>query len=120
MKIKNIFKFPKINFGKSVCSKNFFLISIIILEVNVLIANIIYMKKSNFFNVVREIVNTLKGAGAASSFLSLGSMTSNSGNNVQQRVEITAEFPNVDTADDIREALLSLADNAYQYAYKNR
>ena len=47
-------------------------------------------------------------------------MTSNSGNNVQQRVEITAEFPNVDTADDIREALLSLADNAYQYAYKNR
>ena len=59
MKIKNIFKFPKINFGKSVCSKNFFLISIIILEVNVLIANIIYMKKSNFFNVVREIDNFL-------------------------------------------------------------
>ena len=59
MKIKNIFKFPKINFGKSVCSKNFFLISIIILEVNVLIANIIYMKKSNYFNVVREIDNFL-------------------------------------------------------------
>ena len=59
MKIKIIFKFPKINFGKSVCSKTFFLISIIILEVNVLIANIIYMKKSNFFNVVREIDNFL-------------------------------------------------------------
>ena len=59
MKIKNIFKFPKINFDKSVFSKYFFLISIIILEVNVLIANIIYMKKSNFFNVVREIDNFL-------------------------------------------------------------
>jgi hypothetical protein len=51
---------------------------------------------------------------------SMFGVNSNVGDSIEQRVEIVAEFPNVDTAEDIREALLSLADNAFQYAYKTR
>ena len=35
---------------------------------------------------------------------------------IEQRVEITASFPSAKDADDIRSALLSIADKAYQYS----
>lgn len=69
-------------------------------------------------NVVRGLVEMLKG-----STFNLGSISQRGfastglGNNVEQRVEITAEFPNVRSAADIETALLNLSNNAYQYAY---
>ena len=39
-------------------------------------------------------------------------------NGVQQRLEITAEFPNVTVAEEIKQALLGLADSAMQYSYR--
>jgi len=42
------------------------------------------------------------------------------GDTIKQRVEITAEFPNANSASEIETALLSLADNAYQYSYRER
>jgi hypothetical protein len=41
-----------------------------------------------------------------------------SNNNVEQRVEVSANFPGVTTALEIERALTELADNAYQYANK--
>ncbi len=67
--------------------------------------------------MVRQAVNMLKGSGGSSLSGVFNTLT---GQPIEQRVSITAEFPNVDTADDIRQALLSLADNAFQYAYKTR
>lgn len=37
---------------------------------------------------------------------------------VSQPVTISAEFPNANSVDEIREALLSLTDAASQYAYR--
>lgn len=39
---------------------------------------------------------------------------------LQQEVHITAEFPNVESSDEIREALLGLNDQAMQYAARER
>jgi len=64
--------------------------------------------------VVRDImsnVNKLPSFG--------NSISSNaSNNNVEQRVEVSANFPGVTTALEIERALTELADNAYQYANK--
>ena len=70
-------------------------------------------------DIVRQIINNMKNTDALN-MPSMFGVNSNIGDNIEQRVEIVAEFPNVDTAEDIREALLSLADNAFQYAYKTR
>lgn len=71
-------------------------------------------------SVVREVIDGLKTSGN-SIFNTLGRVSqSNSENTIEQRVEISAEFPNVDDASDVRQALLALSDNAYQYAYKNK
>lgn len=40
-------------------------------------------------------------------------------NNIEQRVQIEANFPNASDANEIRQALISLADDAYQYTSKN-
>ena len=42
------------------------------------------------------------------------------GDTIKQRVEITANFPNVTNADQIEAALLGLSDKAYQYSYRTR
>lgn len=42
------------------------------------------------------------------------------GETIEQRVEITATFPNATDADDIRQAIIGLADKAYQYSHRNR
>ncbi len=70
-------------------------------------------------DIVRQIINNMKNTDALN-MPSMFGVNSNVGDSIEQRVEIVAEFPNVDTAEDIREALLSLADNAFQYAYKTR
>ena len=44
----------------------------------------------------------------------------NSGDTIEQRVEITAEFPNASSANEIKQALLGLSDSAMQYAYRER
>jgi hypothetical protein len=50
-----------------------------------------------------------------SNFNSMSSL----GNEIQQRVEIKAEFPNVQDSYQIEQALLELSDQAYQYAHRN-
>ena len=42
------------------------------------------------------------------------------GDTIEQRVSITAEFPNVQSSKEIENALLNIADSAYQYSYKIR
>ena len=73
-------------------------------------------------DIVRDIVETLKGSSLASSLgtLSSGRYLNNSNNPIEQRVSIEATFPNATNADEIERALLSLSDSAFQYAYKTR
>ena len=69
-------------------------------------------------SVVRGLVEMFKGTTFNLNNMSQRGFASNGiGNNVEQRVEITAEFPNVRSAADIETALLNLSNNAYQYAY---
>ena len=42
------------------------------------------------------------------------------GDTIKQRVEITAEFPNANSAEEIKQALLGLADSAMQYSYREK
>ena len=68
-------------------------------------------------DLVRQIIDTIKTPNFSSS---LGNWTtSKSGDTIEQRVEVTAEFPNVIDSNEIEAALISLADNAYQYAYRS-
>lgn len=67
--------------------------------------------------VVREIVNSLKGINSGANLATLGRVNSSMpGNNVEQRVEIKAEFPNVQSSTEIENALISLSNDAYIYA----
>ena len=52
--------------------------------------------------------------------LNNNSAKSSGGDTIEQRVAITAEFPNANSADEIKQALLSLSDSAMQYAYRER
>lgn len=70
-------------------------------------------------NIVREIVQGLKGASLGSLMMnglaSIGDMVL--GSNVEQRVEVKAEFPNVTSSREIEDAFNTIADTSYQYAY---
>lgn len=70
-------------------------------------------------DIVRQI-----GVGLRNSMMNVSSMNgknlSSVGETIEQRVEITASFPNATDADDIRQALIGLADKAYQYSHRNR
>jgi hypothetical protein len=48
--------------------------------------------------------------------LPFGKALNTIGETIEQRVEITASFPNATDADDIRQALIGLSDKAYQYS----
>lgn len=48
-------------------------------------------------------------------FSKMSSSENDNAKTIEQRVEITASFPSAKDADDIRQALLSMADTAYQY-----
>ena len=43
----------------------------------------------------------------------------NNGDTIEQRVEIKADFPNVTSSIEIENALLNIADMAYQSAHRN-
>jgi len=71
-------------------------------------------------DAVRQITEQLKGAAIGNGLVtSIGRAVQNTvqGSNIEQRVEITANFPNVNSAQEIENALLGLSDTSYQYAY---
>ena len=66
-----------------------------------------------------DILNEMKQMGLNSifDFAKVGSNIKLAGNDtIEQRVQIDATFPSAENAAEIKSALLSLADNAYQYA----
>ena len=71
---------------------------------------------------VRNMVIDLRTGDFSNILTSLGQKVGASvGNlnqdNIEQRVEITANFPNANNAIEIEKAILGLADTTYQYAY---
>lgn len=70
-------------------------------------------------DIVRQI-----GAGLRNNIVNVSSTNGrnfvSNGETIEQRVEITATFPNATDADDIRQAIIGLADKAYQYSHRNR
>ena len=70
-------------------------------------------------NLVRQMTDALKGSFNTGSMVQKGTQVNKLGQDtIEQRVEITAEFPNVHNSDDIRNALLDLSNSAFQYSYK--
>ena len=70
-------------------------------------------------NLVRQMTDALKGSFEIGSMVQKGTQVNKLGQDtIEQRVEITAEFPNVHNSDDIRNALLDLSNSAFQYSYK--
>ncbi len=71
-------------------------------------------------DAVRTITEQLKGSTFINSIgSSIGRVAQNTlqGNNIEQRVEITANFPNATSAAEIEAAFNNIADRSYQYAY---
>jgi hypothetical protein len=66
-------------------------------------------------DIVRQLTNSMN------STMALGSnnFSSTGGDTIEQRVEINATFPGVSEAIEIQQAILGLADNAYQVANRN-
>lgn len=73
-------------------------------------------------SAIREIVSVMK-ADSISSMLSIGrnsNIATNTGNNIQQNVEIYADFPAAESAAEIKAALEGLAQQAIQYSMRTR
>ena len=71
-------------------------------------------------DIVRQMTSTLGNALTNYSLRGASSSLMNSGfGEIEQRVEIKAEFPNVRDSFEIETALTNLADRAYQYAHRN-
>ena len=70
--------------------------------------------------VMRSIMDITKMASLGSSGFDARRISQTAADTIEQRVEIIAEFPNANSANDIREALLGLSDSAMQYAYRER
>lgn len=68
-------------------------------------------------DIVRQIGTGLRNS-VSNMNLPFGKALSTIGDTIEQRVEITASFPNATDADDIRQALIGLSDKAYQYAHR--
>ena len=68
-------------------------------------------------DIVRQIGTGLRNS-ISSMNLPFGKALNTIGDTIEQRVEITASFPNATDADDIRQALIGLSDKAYQYAHR--
>ena len=69
--------------------------------------------------IAAGINNQLASLSQNAGIRNFNSSLSSIGNEVQQRVEIKAEFPNVQDSYQIEQALLELSDQAYQYAHRN-
>ena len=74
-------------------------------------------------DIIRTITEGLKSS-ALTSLVSLlngqNISTLSSGQEIEQNVHITAEFPNANSASEIESALMSLNDRAVQYTFKTR
>ena len=69
---------------------------------------------------MRSIMDITKMASLGSSGFDARRISQTATDTIEQRVEIIAEFPAANSADDIRQALLGLSDSAMQYAYRER
>ena len=71
-------------------------------------------------SLIRELVNMIDAQAASASLFNLISTPSpnSSANTLEQKVEITAEFPNVNDRYEIEEAFNNLVNRASQYANK--
>ena len=73
-------------------------------------------------SAIREIVSVMK-ADSIGSMLSIGrnsNIAANTGSNIQQNVEIYADFPAAESAAEIKAALEGLAQQAVQYSMRTR
>lgn len=70
--------------------------------------------------IVRSTLDLAKLSSLSPFTFGVGKISQGIGDRIEQRVEITAEFPAANSADDIRQALLGLSDAAMQYAYRER
>lgn len=71
-------------------------------------------------DAVRMITEQLKGTAFINnigSSIGKAAQSNIQGNSIEQRIEITANFPNVNSAEEIEKAFNSIADRSYQYAY---
>lgn len=74
-------------------------------------------------NAIRSITDGLKSNSLASLISALNTQSISSmstGQDIEQNVHITAEFPNANSASEIESALMSLNERAVQYAFKTR
>jgi hypothetical protein len=72
-------------------------------------------------DVVRQITEGIKTLAANAHLQGMTQLNKQSqGDTIEQRVEITAEFPNANSAEEIKRALLGLADSAMQYSYREK
>ena len=71
-------------------------------------------------NMVRDFTTSLQNQAFRVDDLFSGKLGTAMNDTIEQRVEITAEFPNATDQNDIQEALLGLADQAFQYARRER
>lgn len=69
--------------------------------------------------IAAGINNRLTSISQNKGLFNFNSSMSSLGEEIQQRVEIKAEFPNVQDSYQIEQALLELSDQAYQYAHRN-
>ena len=77
----------------------------------------------NAVSLIRDVVNAIKLDSISSTFASLGggkNIATNTGNNVQQNIEIYADFPAAESAAEIKAALEGLAQQAVQYSFRDR
>ena len=73
-------------------------------------------------STIRDVIAAMKGD-SLSSILSLGrgsNIANNTGTNVQQNIEIYADFPAAESAVEIKTALEGLAQQAVQYSMRTR
>lgn len=68
---------------------------------------------------ILEAVNIMHTLASPANVNFTGLSSTSSSDTIEQRVEVNASFPGVSEAIEIKQALLQLADNAYQYAAKN-
>ena len=71
----------------------------------------------NAVNIMRDITDSIKTSSAYVSAFKAGTAMNNQ-EIIEQRVEISATFPNVSSITDIEQALMNLSDQAYIYANK--
>lgn len=73
-------------------------------------------------STIRDVIAAMKGD-SLSSILSLGrssNIANNTGTNIQQNIEIYADFPAAESAAEIKTALEGLAQQAVQYSMRTR